>query len=557
MKTLARLCTLTAILALFCASPAAAQNLQLFETGTFQKQNATKYEEFGWAMAMQNNRLAIGALNDTVANHAGAGRVYLQERQDNGTWSQTLLESDSPQGAAAFGASVAFDGNALFVGAPWESTAQGVQTGAVYIYEKNVNGTWNLVTKLQSPDPQYQSAFGWTLSASNDVLAVGSIWHNTLFTPKSGAVFLFKKLQGHWIFFSKLSASDSQFEDRFGTSLSLQNNRLLVGANTAIENSIRGGCYVFEDIGNSTWLQKAKIVPNDKTVVDAFATTLSLDGDVAAIGSPYHHGSNGALYSGAIYIYERNAQDIWQQKTLIEESTPITNGTFGSSVALQSTRLLTGALHGMSFDGTPGAAYLYTKNAANQWMQSLKMDPINAHQDNMFGSCVVLDGDRIAISNARTDGSKNIPESVQLYRLCNECTVEYGNGTPGCNGTQVLGVTSAPEIGSADFALTCTAVPAFSLGLALITNAPDATGTDSLGIGALLLVDLFNSTEVIALDFYSSDFGLGIAPAPIPNDTNLIGNTYYAAALWAWATCPLPPLGLSSSRGLAITILNK
>ena len=36
---------------------------------------------------------------------------------------------------------------------------------------------------------------------------------------------------------------------------------------------------------------------------------------------------------------------------------------------------------------------------------------------------------------------------------------------------------------------------------------------------------------------------------------SLVGASVYAQALWLWSSCALPPFGLSSSRGLALTLL--
>jgi hypothetical protein len=117
-------------------------------------------------------------------------------------------------------------------------------------------------------------------------------------------------------------------------------------------------------------------------------------------------------------------------------------------------------------------------------------------------------------------------------------------------------VNHAPTIGSPDFAVTCNHCPPSSLGLALLANAQDLAGSDPFAIGVLLHVDLFAATDVIALDATSDAAGNGATVgAVIPNNPALVGATYYASEVWAWSSCALPPFNLSSSRGLAITIL--
>jgi hypothetical protein len=110
-------------------------------------------------------------------------------------------------------------------------------------------------------------------------------------------------------------------------------------------------------------------------------------------------------------------------------------------------------------------------------------------------------------------------------------------------------------INSPAFAFTCDNAPPSSLGLCLVANAQDAAGSDPFGIGVLLHVNLFAATEVLAFDFPSDALGSALTTGTgIPNDPFLVGQTYYAQALWVWATCALPPFDLSTSKGLAITI---
>lgn len=135
--------------------------------------------------------------------------------------------------------------------------------------------------------------------------------------------------------------------------------------------------------------------------------------------------------------------------------------------------------------------------------------------------------------------------------------VAYGTGTPGCQGTETLTVNECPKVGAGSFAIATSVAPPSSLGLGLVTDQANAAGSDPFGIGVLLHVDLLLSTEVIPLDFVSDGAGQATAPAPIPNTPALANRTYYAQTIWGWpvSSCSLPPFNLSSSRGLALTIL--
>lgn len=133
----------------------------------------------------------------------------------------------------------------------------------------------------------------------------------------------------------------------------------------------------------------------------------------------------------------------------------------------------------------------------------------------------------------------------------------YGSGTPGCLGAHAMGATSVPKINNPGFRLTCTHAPPDALGLGLVADSEQNPGNDPFGLGILLLVDLFSAQEIYTLDFTADSQGNGSALAPIPADPTLVGKTYYAEAIWYWTAgpCAPSPYQLSSSDGLAITIV--
>ncbi len=135
--------------------------------------------------------------------------------------------------------------------------------------------------------------------------------------------------------------------------------------------------------------------------------------------------------------------------------------------------------------------------------------------------------------------------------------VPFGTGTPGCDGVQALGVHPEPKIGTPDFVVTSTNAPPLSLGLLIATDVADLAGSDPFGIDTILHVDLFGAMEIYAFDLYSDASGTAVALDPLPNDPQLVGRTFAKQAIWVWAgtaTCMPSTFGLSSSRGLLLTI---
>jgi hypothetical protein len=133
----------------------------------------------------------------------------------------------------------------------------------------------------------------------------------------------------------------------------------------------------------------------------------------------------------------------------------------------------------------------------------------------------------------------------------------YGSGTPGCAGTLGLGAVVKPSVGAGNFAMTFTNAPRGALGILVVTDAVDLTGSDPFGVGLKLHLDFFTATQLLSVDCTSDASGAGAAAAPIPNVPALAGASFYGQAVWVEATagnCSPALANLVASKGLAITI---
>lgn len=137
--------------------------------------------------------------------------------------------------------------------------------------------------------------------------------------------------------------------------------------------------------------------------------------------------------------------------------------------------------------------------------------------------------------------------------------VSFGTGTAGCKGTLGMGTSAAPKVNQSNFGLTCTNAPPNTLGLGLVTDSQDLAGSDPFFLGLKLHVDFFAATQILSFDFLSDGGGFGFVSAPIPNDPSLVGQVFFAQALWvenhaAGDDCSHGMFGLESSNGISITI---
>jgi hypothetical protein len=358
---------------------------------------------------------------------------------------------------------------------------------------------------------------------------------------------------GQWIQVSTLAASDAGNGDSFGRRFSVSGDRLIVGSTnddtTAGNNA--GSAYVFERDASGVWNEIVKLTANDAAPFDQFGGAVALVNDCALVGA-YDEDNAGGNGAGSVYVFDRDASGVWTQTAKLTAGDPGGGDGFGFSLDFEGDLAVAGSI----WDDNPsnsGSACVFRRSPAGVFTQIAKLTPGDPVNGGFYGCAAAISGERVVVG-AQAGGPVG-GGSAYVYRVCDGCASTYGAGTPGCAGPQALGVKAAPESGMAAFGVTCTNAPPSSLGLGLVADAQDLTGADPFGAGIVLHVGLLTASEVLTLDLTSDVAGAGSVTAPIPPSPFLTGKTYFIQAIWAWSSCPLPPLGLSASEGLAVKIL--
>ena len=217
--------------------------------------DAELFDLFGASVAVNGDTAVVGALAGGVLG-IDTGAVYVFKRDLGGAdnWGEVkkLTASDAQPGVS-FGESVAVSGDTAIVGAEQEGGA-GDFAGAAYVYERDHGGAenWGEVVKLTASDAQDEDVFGKSVAISDDTIVVGAI-HQDAGATNGGAAYTFRRNQGgadSWGEVTKLTASDAQFQDSFGSSVAVGGNIVVVGAiheDSAADNA--GAAYVFDLLG--------------------------------------------------------------------------------------------------------------------------------------------------------------------------------------------------------------------------------------------------------------------------------------------------------------------
>ncbi len=149
-------------------------------------------DNYGASVAISGNVAAIGVPGDDVGSNFQQGSVDLWEIQDSGAWVyvQTITASD---GIASdyFGTSLALDGNRLLVGAPWHTVGSTAFLGAAYIFTPSPAVVWEERGELSSSDGAPYDYFGGSVALSGASLLAGAYLADIDVNSDQGAAYIF------------------------------------------------------------------------------------------------------------------------------------------------------------------------------------------------------------------------------------------------------------------------------------------------------------------------------------------------------------------------------
>lgn len=310
------------------------------------------YDSFGNGVALSGATVIVGAPNASVNGNTAQGAAYVFT-QSGGNWNQTqkLLAAD---GAASneFGTSVSIQGDTALIGA--------IQLlhgpGAAYIFG-NSTGTWTQTAKLTASGGS--GAFGDAVRLDGNNALIGAQLTGVGGNMDQGAAFVFTNQGGAWSQSGILVASDGGRFDSLGSSVALEGSTALVGAPGATVNEAqRGAAYIFTE-SDGNWNQTQKLTASDGEDLDDFGSSVALSGERALIGAAQYY-SDG---TGKMYVF-RQSNNTWTQQSELLASDSSADDEFGWSAALDGSTALIGAW-GATINGNvgQGAAYFYTESA--------------------------------------------------------------------------------------------------------------------------------------------------------------------------------------------------
>jgi hypothetical protein len=340
-------------------------------------------DRFGFAVAATDSMVVVGAHGDDDQG-IDSGSVYVSKKNSTGQYElvSKLVASDGVAGDY-FGIAVAATDDVVVVGA-WLDDDNGIDSGSVYVFEKNSTGQHEQVRKLVASDGVTLDYFGRAVAATDDMVVVGAYGDDDRGTD-SGSVYVFEKNgTGQYEQVSKLVASDGATGDQFGFAVAVADDMVVVGAQVDDHDKglNSGSVYVFEKNGTGQYEQVSKLVASDGAAGDNFGEVAAATGMVV-VGAQVDDGING-IDSGSVYVFEKNGTGQYEQVSKLVAGDGAADDFFGNVVAVIDGMVVVGAYRDDDIDGIDSGSVYVFENSTGQYEQVRKLVVIDGAAGAFF-----------------------------------------------------------------------------------------------------------------------------------------------------------------------------
>lgn len=340
---------------LFCAhtsSTALARDLSNLHKVRLPTPATLASKTLGTEIAISGSTAAVAAFS---SDETVAGTVYLYDAQES--W-RLIAEVNSQHRSDDFAKKIILDNKLLIVSAERDDS-RGINSGAVYIFEHisaSYPQRWQQTAKIIATDTQAGDRFGSSITLKEDILYIGAPLHG------QGKIYIYRRdAENRWQLTDSIQPIDPQ-ASRFGTAISQDGISLIIGA-------------PYTDTPNSSTLTKQ---PNQGFAISK--------GDVIDPG----------IESGAIYVYQRTSGH-WQQTARLSSTNLETADHLGENIALEGDIIAASIKHKDVFDHLrAGVVYVY-KRVENEWQEDSALVASKPNVGANFGNSFSLLNGQIVV----------------------------------------------------------------------------------------------------------------------------------------------------------------
>ncbi len=329
---------------------------------------------FGTVLATTGSTLFVGQRN---------GPLHTYERDGQGWRYTETISGDGVEGAdpgcgqygycgTDFGIELAADGEWLLVGEPGTIPSSvrrpgaaaepppPIPPGVVHAYQRSAGGGWVQHSSFQPADGVESDRFGATIAFEGGRALIGAPnWSvgGDRTIEGVGRVYEFRLQDGEW---RQTGLLDSRIEQgaNFGLSISMQGDLAAIGSPGSGEG--HGAAFLFHrDPVSDTWMEGSRLAAFTSIAGDRFGDAVALDGDEVWVGAPAPRGND----TGTVYVYRRQ-DDQYDAPRRVRLAETVTRDAFGDKIYASGgvAAVVATGMHHQS-----GAVYVYERGPGGVW----------------------------------------------------------------------------------------------------------------------------------------------------------------------------------------------
>ncbi len=262
--------------------------------------------KFGSSVAMntQGNIAVIGApyadITDLFGTTAGAGDagVYVL---NGSTWtfefSLHQYDASIRHTNDFYGYSVGIDGSVAVVGCRSGDSPTHTDCGYINIWERNAALQWTANGEVFAPDEATSDYFGTSVAISGAIVVVGAPGASHLGMADAGCAYVYRKINGSWVYQTILHATDASLGANFGEQVSIYGDNIVIGTNSSTQKA-----YLFRRTSGDQWVQDARY-NNPGAAGDGFSGAVAM-GPTFFVSGAWGFDTPNYGQMGATYIYD-------------------------------------------------------------------------------------------------------------------------------------------------------------------------------------------------------------------------------------------------------------
>ncbi len=413
----------------------APAQIRLEGAGSSLGSDGSENDRFGYSVDLDGDTALVGIPQDASgAGYSGSAYVFQWTGSD---WEpQAKLIADGAYTATRLGMAVAIKGNTAVLGAPFTTVEERSFQGAVWVFTRD-DGVWSEQATLIAVDGESNDRFGTSVAISQDTILVGAERGDSPGVTDGGAAYVFARQGSSWTLDAKLQAIDRAPNDLFGAAVALDGNTALVGAywHDVDGRANQGAVYAFRRL-QSGWQQQAKLTASDGAALDEFGRAVDLQGGRAVIGSEFS--SVDPARRGAAYVFAHDGVTWAEEAKLMSWDSGVSQQGFGRTVGISGDTLFVGApMAAVGSNLSQGAAYLFRRTAQG-WAQLQKLSGADAGAADGVASAIALDAGRVLLGTPNASvGSNDDQGAVYAFSLEDSTWSERGKLTSGMGAGNV------------------------------------------------------------------------------------------------------------------------